>query len=291
MDSKLYVGKIYIIEWLTAGDAKTGWELFGELEPMGLMNKPPVGVSFKRVTNKTEFVDHLRSIRADFRATKRLPLLHIETHGFQDGIGPSEHDQILWPELMEELIPLNQLTQLRLWLVVAACEGLWGLKMAQPASRAAFLALLGPYKPISAKHLVIALEVFYRGIFGGQNGNDAIAAMNAAIDANKSTFGIVNAEKLFTDVYREFLKQSTAEELTTRVEKIVAINKATFKGRRGVGMWKHEIEEARALARQHVEAFEEQFDYYRNKFFFIDLFPDNSQRFSITFDECRKAAE
>lgn len=291
MDSRLYFGKIYIIEWLAAGDAKTGWDLYGELQPMGLMNKPAVDVSFKRVQNKAEFIGYLRSIREDFRATKKLPLLHIETHGFQDGIGPLEDDQILWPELMEELIPLNQLTQLRLWLVVAACEGLWGLKMAQPAFRAAFLALVGPYKPLSAGNLVIALEVFYRRIFGNENGNDAIAAMNAAVDVNQSTFGIVNAEKLFTDVYREFLKQSTDEELTSRVEKIVAINKATFRARRGVGMWKHEIDEARAIAQKHVEAFEEQFDYYRNKFFFIDLIPGNSERFPITFDECRKATE
>ncbi|MGE4068697.1 MAG: hypothetical protein AB7H88_18125 [Vicinamibacterales bacterium] len=291
MDPVLYFGKIYIIEWLAAGDARTGWELYDQLQPIGLMSTPRIDVTYARVQNKAEFIASVRSIRDDFRATRKLPLLHVETHGFQDGICSTSGDEILWPELMEELIPLNQLTQLRLWFILGACEGLWGLKMVQPATRAAVLALLGPNRPISAGALATALQTFYRSIFRDRNGNAAFTAMNDAVDPTSPTFGIVNAEMLFIDVYRAFLSdRCTREELSERVAQIVAKKAAQFKAERGVGMWAHELEHVRALAWEHVQAHEDHFDHYRRQFFFIDLFPENDERFPVTIDQCREAA-
>ena len=104
MDQTIYLGKVYIIEWLAPGDAKTGWELFDELQPIGLMSKPSVEVCFKRVRTRDEFIAYIRTIPEDFRATGRLPLLHIEAHGFIDGICSTAGDEVVWPELMEELI-------------------------------------------------------------------------------------------------------------------------------------------------------------------------------------------
>ena len=286
MDASLYFGKIYIVAWLAKSDAKTDWELFDELQPKGLMSSPRVDVSFARVQNKAEFIANIRSIGEDFRTTGQLPLLHVEAHGFQDGIGSTSGDEILWPELMAELIPLNQLTHLRLWVVLAACEGVWGIKMAQPVTRAAFLALLGPNRLISAGDLATALRAFYRGIFSDRNGNGALRAMNDVVDEARPTFGLVNAEMLFTVVYRAFLKERcTEEELSQRVEGVVAAEAARFKERHGVGMWAHEVEQVRANAREHVQAHDQHFDHYRRQFFFIDLFPENAQRFPITIED------
>jgi hypothetical protein len=38
-------------------------------------------VAFKRVKTRDEFIAYVRWIRDDFRETKLLPLLHVETHG------------------------------------------------------------------------------------------------------------------------------------------------------------------------------------------------------------------
>ena len=291
MDSAIYFGKVYVIEWLGPGDAKTGWELFDELQPIGLMSRPSVEVSFKRVRTRDEFIAYIRTIQDDFRVTKRLPLLHIEAHGFADGICSVAGDEVLWPELMQELIPLNRLTHLRLLVVLAACEGIWGLQMAQPVGRAAFLALLGPNRPISATHLASACQVFYRDIFKDRNGKAAFKAMNDVVDSTKPTFGIVNAEMLFKHVYHSFLlERCTEEALSKRVESIVAEQVKQFKAERGVGMWAHEVAQVRALARHHAEAHDEHFEHYRREFFFIDLFPENDKRFPITIDDCREKA-
>lgn len=118
MDSKILIGKVHIVEWLRPDDIiKTGWDLFNEVQPIGIMSKPQVEVEFHRIATRAEFIALLRGFEVDFRATGRLPLLHIETHGNDDGIGVSSTEGFTFLELMEELIPLNRLTGLRLVVV------------------------------------------------------------------------------------------------------------------------------------------------------------------------------
>jgi hypothetical protein len=35
VDAQIVIGKVHIIEWLRPGERRTGWDLFGEVEPMG----------------------------------------------------------------------------------------------------------------------------------------------------------------------------------------------------------------------------------------------------------------
>lgn len=288
MDATLYFGKVHIIEWLTAGDLKTGWALFDDLQPMGLMSMPQVEVGFVRVQTRVEFIAAVQDIVADFQNSGRLPLLHIETHGSLVGIGSTDTDGLTWSELMSELIPLNQLTGLRLWVVLAACEGLWGLRMAQPVTRAGFLALLGPNRTLKAGQLQVAVQRFYSTLFRDRNGNAAIDAMNAALAPEPAAFGIVNAEMLFMQVWQAFLAdQCTEPELSRRVDGIIFRNAARFREEHGVEMPVEVTEETRRLAKLHVEAVDDQFTECRRHFFFIDLCPENDQRFPVTLESSR----
>ena len=68
---------------------------------------------------------------------------------------------------MEEFIPLNRMSGLHLIVVLAACEGIWGMKMLQPArGAAAFRALIGPEHEILPEQLAKGCQAFYRGLFG-----------------------------------------------------------------------------------------------------------------------------
>lgn len=289
MDSSLYFGKIHILEWLPTGDLRTGWSLFNELEPIGLASTPRVDVSFVRIQSREEFIESLRTIAADFVNSGMLPLLHIETHGSQFGIG-SETDGLTWPELMSHLIPLNQLTGLRLWVFLAACEGIWGLKMAQPVERAAFLALLGPNRPIKAGQLEVAVQRFYRAVFLDGNGNAAIESMNATLLPEPPAFGIVNAESLFSQVWQAYLTEECTEpRLSQRIEAIVARNVAGFRAEHGTEMPAAGMAQLRTLVRRHVESVDEQFSERRRHFFFLDLHPQNEDRFPVSIESCRTA--
>lgn len=290
MDARLYFGKIHIIEWLGPGDLKTGWALFDELQPAGLVSAPPIDVGFCRVQSRAEFVAAIRATAEDFQSSGKLPLLHVETHGSSEGVGSADYEGLTWSELMLELIPLNQLTGLRLWVVLAACEGIWGLKMAQPATRAAFLALLGPNQPISAGKLQDALLQFYRTILREKNGNAAILAMNEAVSPEPATFSIVNAEMLFKEVYAAYVRDRCSDsELARRVDDMSRAAARQFFAEHRAEMPRESEQQFRALARQYLEAIDERFAETKRHFFFTDLFPENEERFPITLDECRNA--
>jgi hypothetical protein len=154
---------------------KTGRDLFEEVEPMGIASMPAVGAQYWQVWTRAEFLATLREIENEFRVTGMLPLLHIETHGSVGGIGVSEQDGITFAELMEQFIPLNRMSGLHLIVVLAACEGIWGMKMLQPARRAAaFRALIGPEHEIFPEQLAKGYQTFYRGLFSrADDGNEA----------------------------------------------------------------------------------------------------------------------
>jgi hypothetical protein len=106
-------------------------------------------VSFFR---RNGLVTLLRQFEQEYQQTGRAPVLHIETHGDEHGIGTGEG--IDWPDLMEEMIPLNRLTRLNLVVILAACEGFFGVQMLQPDRRAAaFRGLIGPRRSVTAGEL------------------------------------------------------------------------------------------------------------------------------------------
>ena len=292
MDNKLTFGVVHIVEWLRPEDAKTGLELFGEIEPMGIMSSPEVQVHFWRAKTRSDFVGMLRTFENEFRATGRVPLLHIETHGNTDGIGVSEAEGISWRDLMEELISLNRSTRLNLVIVLAACEGFWGVQMLQLDRRAAaFRGLIGPNRPVSGKEMADGCTAFYRTVFGRLNGDEALKAMNDAVDLNKETFWIVSAETVFKTVYQHYLEtKCTSESMGKRIATIDDNLRARYRAEGRGGRFNWEIERDRQVARQCLGDHRARFEEMRREFFFLDLYPENTERFDFTFDECQPTA-
>jgi hypothetical protein len=89
MSNKLWMGAMHIVEWLRDDDRiRTGWDLYNELEPIGITYRPPFAVRFHPVKGRAEFMAALDQVQEEPLRTNRVPLLHIETHGSGDGIGP-----------------------------------------------------------------------------------------------------------------------------------------------------------------------------------------------------------
>lgn len=289
-DDVLRFGKIEIIEWLQPGEMKTGRDLFDEVEPMGIASTPTVGTQYRQVWTRAEFLVALRTIENEFRATGKLPLLHIETHGSVGGIGVPGQEGIAFAELMEEFIPLNRMSGLRLIVVLAACEGIWGMKMLQPArGAAAFRALIGPEHEIFPEQLAKGCQAFYRRLFSRTgDGNEAFRAMNDAVDRTKPTFFAISAEGGLKMVFRGYLKElCTPGEIERRVN---AMEAKALQQRRDAGlpdMFLKDKQSARRLLRDSLLDHRSHFERIRRDFFFIDQFPENDQRFDVKFEDCQ----
>jgi len=289
MDNKLTLGTVHIVEWLRPGDARTGWELFDELEPLGIASRPEVQVKFWRAVTRDDFLNLLRTFEDEFRASARTPLLHIETHGNVDGIGVSHDEGINWPDLMEVLVAFNRLTRLNLVVILAACEGFWGVQMLQLDRRAAaFRGLIGPNRAVRTREMSDGCMAFYRTLFGQLNGDTALKAVNDAVNPAEKTFWIISAETAFKTVYQGYLdKQCTPEAIEKRVETIVANIGARLRAEGRPARFNWEIERNRETARKHLSDHRARFEEMRREFFFIDLYPENAERFDFTFEDCQ----
>jgi hypothetical protein len=188
---------------------------------------------------------------------------------------------------MQELIPLNQLTGLRLFVTLAACEGVWGMQMLQPTERSAFLALFGPHETIDEDPLVEGMQAFYTSMFKDGTGNAAFKAANDAVGGAKPAFAMVNCEMAFRMVYGDFLRERcTPVELARRAESILHGLRWRFFIDHGRPMPIETFTMLQARTKQHVENYDAYFVEMRHNYFFYDLMPANATRFPVTLRDC-----
>jgi hypothetical protein len=286
MDNQMTIGVVHIVEWLNAGDATTGQSLFNELESMGIASNPPVAVDFHRIDTRGELIALLRRFEGEYQQTGRTPILHIETHGDEDGLGTGAG--IDWPELTEELIPLNRLTGLNLVVILAACEGFYGVQMLQPDRRAAaFRGLIGPNRTVTEDEVQDGCLAFYRTIFDTRDGNAAFKAINDAVDPNAETFWLISAEDVFKIVNRShFEEHCTPEALARRRDRLVSRVARKHRARTGLDASQQLAQQWFDEATAHLLDQRGLFERLRREYFFINHFPKNDTRFDVTFAQC-----
>lgn len=282
MERRVSFGKIHIVEWLKLANPKTGedadrptgHETYLELKSLLDRVEPPVEVAFHVVSSRAGFLARLQGIEEDFRVSRRVPLLQIETHGDEDGIGMSEVDGLTWPELMKALTPLNEATGVRLPVVLAACHGIWAIKMSQPMERSPFLFVIGPNRIVRPGEVVRGMRAFYQGIFRHKDGTRAMQMLDNIVDPDRATFGIFTVEKLFRDVWDTyFAMTSTEAQVAARVERAVAQAQHSHSPA--------ELAHFRANMRDHILDYKARFEESRRHFFFVDRYPANDARFNL----------
>lgn len=284
MEHQLVFSKIHVVEWLQPeardgrpADRRTGKQVYQAIQSM-LRENPasPVKAILHRVSSRQTFMARLERIESDFRATGRIPIVQIETHGDENGIGISNEDGLTWSELMRSLVPLNRATGLRLIVFLSACHGMWGIKMAQAMERAPFFALLGPNRSVNPGEIVRGLTAFYRKVLVDGDGLRAMANMNNIVDPDRDTFRIFNCEDLFRQVWDWYLDwSSTEEQILPRLA--AAVEEERARGR----MEPEQEERYRTFMRNYILDYPTRFEEARRHFFMIDLYPSNHDRFNL----------
>jgi hypothetical protein len=283
MEHQLAFGRIHVIEWLWrvdpdtgTPDRRTGQETYRELKQIIAETGVPIAVILHRVSSKKGFLDRLKTIEKDFRVSGKVPLLQIETHGDDDGIGLSDDNGLTWQELMDALKPLNEATGVRLVVFLAACHGMWGIKMAQPMDRSPFFAILGPKKEVEPGQIVRGLRAFYRKVLVKRDGLNAMDAMNNIANPDEDLFRIFICEQLFRNVWDWYLEgTSTEEHIAPRVQKLIAEAQARRPHSPG------ETADLEIRLRNYILDYPVRFEESRRHFFIIDRFPGNDARFNL----------
>ena len=123
-----------------------------------------------------------------------IPILHISAHGFSDGIQLSSGEVVLWHQLRELLIPVNQALDGSLIVCMSTCEGYSGSRMAMvPESNDhPFWAIIGNCGKPTWPETAVAFATLYHLIANGRYITDSVAAMQTA--SGNDNFFVITAE-------------------------------------------------------------------------------------------------
>jgi hypothetical protein len=225
-------------------------------------------VRFAEVSSSGDLRAMLSSIAAEVSNTGEIPVLHLECHGREDGLGIvlASEEFVPWKDLRKPLKEINTLCAVHVLLVLGICRGARILELVNPTERAPFWGYIGSDGLISAGAIEDAFPHFYATLF---KTNDLVAAVKE-LWGRGLKLDALPVEHFFVQTYRAYLQNHfSTEKLSER-----ALNIA------------REVKVPIARARRDLLASREPgFRKHRRHFFMFDLFPENESRFDVSFEE------
>ncbi len=139
-------------------------------------------------------------------------------------------------------------------------------------------------RPTDVPEIDRLTRVFYQVLFRDRNGVAAATAMNSHVKPGQTPFLVLTAEWMFLQILLGYFNESTTEpQIAARAARVVAalvdggVPSAVAAGQR-------ESFEAFIRDRKHV------FDTTYRRYFFVDKFPENADRFRMTYEGCFQEA-
>lgn len=172
---------VYIVESPSADDLLhrrlEGHALTRGLEISGIGSIRHTAVS------KEAFLDALgeRRLGMALQDLGEIPILHLGTHGTEDGIPLPDGEFVDWEELKELLLPLNALLRGGLIVCVSACRGFERLSRVLRKGGLPVFGLIGNAGAPPTGNEAVAFAAFYhRFLVKGADLHTAVEAMRAA---------------------------------------------------------------------------------------------------------------
>lgn len=261
--------KVWVVEWLPPNELNTG-RLLHEW-----MSHWRAGWSaYYSCQNRTQVLQAIERATARAHRSDVVPVLHLEAHGGDAGIGlPDGSELLTWDELTGPLQQLNLATGCNLVVVVAACTGFAGIQALRRGPRAPALALVGPDAAVMPHDLLRGATEFYR-LWAGTSPNLQDIAVSASEAAKTVTFEVEPFALLFYEALVEWLIVSLrpserlrrAQEMRERLLAEGSLSASEIERRVA------SIAPARSSAKlQQVW----------DEMFMIDLYPRNRERFGL----------
>lgn len=263
---------VWIVEWLFPDDRPTG-----RLLHEWMMARRPGWSAYFSCTSKAQVIHRIESATARAQRSNMIPVLHLEAHGDEIGLGGPDAsgrpELLTWEELTDALQGLNLATRCNLVVFVAACIGFAGVKALRRGPRAPAIALVGPDATVKATNLLWATKEFYRRRMDKRPNLQEIAE-SASREAGTVTVELEPFTTLFYEAFVEELITSVRpSEHHRRTERLRQRMLAT------TALSASEIEDRLALSPPlpSWDALQSVWD----KMFMIDLYPENQERFGL----------
>jgi hypothetical protein len=243
------IGQFVVIQSLREGDWQTGRMIREDLEPMASEYKNRLQVHYRTPRTPAEFEYCLKDLAAWVRHSGRAPCLHIECHGDKDGVELTDGSYMSWSRVKPLLADINVASRMNMLLVLASCNGGYFAAECRYDEPVPFVYMVGPGNEIYAEPLFALTGGFYSELFRSWDVTEALTAGGGG-RADISYFSMSAVGVLRIGLAARIRAAGPAE--------------------------------ARAKLRAAEGPL---FEQWRRRFFALDQFPENADRFAITYDE------
>lgn len=274
MPSDSWFNTVIILDSIPDGELNTARRLRDDLWDVAYECLPIPGVEYYRVGSVADLKSTIKEICIRTGTAGVWPLLHIEAHGWEDGITLATGKPVMWSEIKDLLIPLNKATGLNLMVVLASCYGGSFIKSFRLSDRAPVWGLIGPTRALSVAQIQKDFGTFYKTLFRTQSPRQALETLNS--NAPTELYYRTTAEGFFYKVWKRYKDNlCTKQKLDIRARKMYRRAKAE-----GISPLPSVGQLRRSLVRQEPNSFNK----FRDRYFMYDIFPKNALRFNVTYE-------
>lgn len=278
-----HFSRIVVIESIPASELHNGRRLREDIEVQSVFHQRGLSVEFVPVDTADRLWDCLAHVLKDANNRVEYPLLHLECHGSADrkGLVLADGSLVAWEQLKPTLTAINVATRCNLFITLAACYGAHLSQIILPTDRAPLWGMLAPTEQAKPSDLLGSFFAFYTTLLASLDGDKALSALLTA-DSRVANYCFVSAQGFFKKAYANYIAEYSSDKEYWR---------------RATGLRVHLRETGlRKLPtlfelRQQLRAAElPNFEKNHQKFFMTDLFPENTNRFCVLFNEVVKDA-
>jgi hypothetical protein len=278
-DSTLYLDSVYVLESLPSGHRRTGERLHDLVLGPAALRLNHFRTRYWRVPDRATLISRLGEIAAA-TVLGRAPIIHIEAHGAPEGMQLASGEHVAWTDLRPVLTEINTACRFNSLLVMALCFGGYVSRIVQAIAPSPVWASIGPSKEVWDTDLEVGMMAFYQELLTSLDGLKALRELNGHLPISDWEYRFRPAELLFHVAFEQYIEEyTTPKALLDRENDIVA----TIVRRSGydllAGMRARSGLQTRLL--NHLPAYER----LRETFLMLDRFPENADRFGMTYDE------
>ena len=201
--------KFYILQSLRPADRKTGKEIYDSL-------KDKCDMFFKEYQTKQGLLDILEYIKVDIQTTDKIPFVHFDCHGNENGIGVVKTDGteelIAWTEIGDIFREIYLASSKKSIACFSSCKGFNSIKLVPEFKACPFDYVAGSFEKIGFNDSFEAFKEFYEQIISGIDIKPAAYHIHSKYD--KMKFVCFSANVLFELGSKSYLElKMTKEEL------------------------------------------------------------------------------
>lgn len=129
---------------------------------------------------------------------RKPPILHLSTHGSEQGIQLTNQEELLWSDLADYIRPINEILAGGLGVCMSCCGGAHGVQMAKiiRRERLPYKWIAGSFADVMLPDIALAYSVFYRRFHCGDYGDDGDLIKTVRAASGIADFAIWDGERI-----------------------------------------------------------------------------------------------